>query len=273
MGNKDKVGYKNRMFMAGFGTCKLLLHGMGKKQQRKALALLSEEIAPVMTVETKRGPIRFLCQGRIPLMRADTFHTKEPETLEWIDSFAPGSVLYDVGANVGVYTFYAALEKKNQVISFEPSALNYALLVRNVELNRAENVWPLCLALDDNVELSFMNLFDTRPGKSGGTFGEAVNWKGLSYKPAFRQAMLSYSVDELIARFNPPFPNHIKMDVDGNEGKIIQGAEKTLHDERLRSMLIELYPGRPDYDDIVRRIKNAGFKLKHTVDVNHIYVK
>jgi FkbM family methyltransferase len=273
MGNKGRVGYKNKIFMAGFGTLKLLLQGMGKGQQRKALALLSEEIAPVMTVETKRGAIRFLCQGRIPLMRAETFHTKEPETLEWIETFAPDSVLWDVGANVGVYTFYAALDPGTQVVSFEPSGLNYALLVKNVELNHSANVWPLCLALGDNTELSFMNLFDTRPGKSGGTFGQPVNWKGDTYSPAFRQAMFSYPVDELIAKFNPPFPNHIKMDVDGNEGKIVRGAERTLKDERLKSMLIELYPGRPDYAEIVGRIEGAGFKLKHKVDVNHIYVR
>jgi hypothetical protein len=40
-----------------------------------------------------------------------TFFTKEPETLAWIDIFERGSVFYDVGANIGLYSIYAV--KKN----------------------------------------------------------------------------------------------------------------------------------------------------------------
>ena len=43
--------------------------------------------------------------------RAKTFSTKEPETLDWIDSFEKNSVFWDVGANIGLYSLYAA--KKN----------------------------------------------------------------------------------------------------------------------------------------------------------------
>lgn len=52
--------------------------------------------------------------------------------------------------------------------------------------------------------------------------------------------MLGFSVDDIIERFSPPFPNYLKIDVDGNEGRIIEGAGKTLSDPRLRSILIEV---------------------------------
>ena len=52
--------------------------------------------------------------------RVDTFSSKEPETLEWIDSLPEGSVLWDVGANVGLYSVYAAKKRRCRVWAFEP---------------------------------------------------------------------------------------------------------------------------------------------------------
>ena len=67
------------------------------------------------------------------LSRATTFSSKEPDTLNWIDSFDPDVVFWDVGANIGLYSIYTALKKKNStVISFEPSVFNLELLARNI---------------------------------------------------------------------------------------------------------------------------------------------
>src|SRR4051812_37306235 len=68
--------------------------------------------------------------------RADTFSTKEPETLEWIDGIPEGSVLWDIGANVGLYTCYAAKARGCRVFAFEPSVFNLELLARNIFFNQ-----------------------------------------------------------------------------------------------------------------------------------------
>ena len=44
--------------------------------------------------------------------RADTFSTKEPETLKWIDDSEDNGVLFDIGANVGLYSLYYAGSNK-----------------------------------------------------------------------------------------------------------------------------------------------------------------
>ncbi len=43
--------------------------------------------------------------GNPELWRAETYTTKEPDTLAWIDAFfREGDVIYDVGANIGQYS-------------------------------------------------------------------------------------------------------------------------------------------------------------------------
>src|SRR5512139_1901242 len=72
--------------------------------------------------------------------RWDTFWTKEPETIAWIDSFEPGACFWDIGANVGVYSLYAAsLDRGLDIYAFEPAEPNFQQLARNKEHNRVRD--------------------------------------------------------------------------------------------------------------------------------------
>ncbi len=97
-------------------------------------ALLSKPVV----VDTPHGKIRFLNHSRRSFGRARTILTKEPDSMAWIDAMQPGSVLWDIGANVGVLTLYAAMRGDIEVWAFEPAAVNYYNLVANCELNRLE---------------------------------------------------------------------------------------------------------------------------------------
>ena len=50
----------------------------------------------------------------------------------------------------------------------------------------------------------------------------------------------------LSTQFQPPFPNYLKIDVDGLEWSILRGAKQTLGDSRLRSAMIELSVSNQD---------------------------
>ncbi|HAD88117.1 MAG TPA: FkbM family methyltransferase [Rhodospirillaceae bacterium] len=201
--------------------------------------------------------------GDLPLWRAQTLLTKEPETIEWIDTFNDDEVLFDIGANVGVYTIYAALGRKVRVLAFEPLAANYFLLNRNIEENRlSETVSAYCLALNDADMTGSFHVRDTGFGSALSSFAEAVDHKGEPFTARFEQGMVGMTLDGFIERFQPPFPDHIKIDVDGIEDKIVNGAARTLADPRLRSLSIELDAARPDYTDaVVRNIEAAGLSL------------
>jgi hypothetical protein len=90
-----------------------------------------------VVVDTPHGKIRFLNHSRRSFKRARTILTKEPDSLTWIDRMEPGSVFFDIGANVGVLTLYAATRGDIEVWAFEPAAVNYYNLVANCELTNS----------------------------------------------------------------------------------------------------------------------------------------
>ena len=57
---------------------------------------------------------------------------------------------------------------------------------------------------------------------------------------------MSISLDECISYFEMPQPDYIKIDVDGIEDKIVEGAKKTLTEGKLETVLIELVDGDDD---------------------------
>ena len=91
----------------------------------------------------------FCVPNQLNHFRIDTFSEKEPETLEWIDTFHNNSILWDVGGNVGLYSIYAAVSKNCNVVAFEPSVFNLELLARNIFLNNLQDkitIFPLALS-------------------------------------------------------------------------------------------------------------------------------
>lgn len=250
---------------------KILLTGINIFGQRKGVLLaahLIEQLRPIVRIKTKLGTIQFYCLGKIPLWRANTLLTKEPETIEWIDTFDKNDVFWDIGANIGVYSLYAAL-RLNTVMAFEPAAINYFLLNRNIEINNMDKkIFSLCMALNDISCLDSFYMSSTEGGRALHSFSESVDFKKIPFTADFSQAMIGFSIDDFIDKFDPPFPTHIKIDVDGIENKIIAGARKTIKNNNLKSLLIELDMERKDHKKVISILEYAGMKLRakqHTI--------
>lgn len=192
----------------------------------------------VGTVQTPAGPVRYLAYGGA--LRFESILTKEPETIEWIDGFQPGETLWDIGANLGIYSIYAGL-RGAKVLAFEPHFANYFQLCQNIMLNGLqEAVTPLCLAIARGKRLSTMNLAHVDFGSALSSFDSDRDYRGRRFDVAYRQGMIGYGLDELAADFDLPSPDHIKIDVDGIELDIVKGARRLLADERIRSVSVEL---------------------------------
>jgi FkbM family methyltransferase len=173
--------------------------------------------------------------------RADSFLTKEADTIKWIDSFKDDQVFWDIGANVGVYSLYAAVTRRSRVSAFEPSSANYYVLTRNCQLNDlTQRLEAYCLAFASATELGVINLASYSMGAATHQFGKLGDVSPYTAKSKLAHSMLGFTIDDFIKQFQPAFPNHIKIDVDGRELDIICGAKQTLKDARLESILVEL---------------------------------
>jgi FkbM family methyltransferase len=212
---------------------------------------------PISSVEVGQQTLRFYCPNNLALWRARTLFTKEPETLAWIDSFVAGETLLDVGANVGIYTLYAAL-RGHKVLAIEPEAQNYALLNRNIYLNRMhDRITALNLALSDVSRETVLNLSTLSPASA--LHSVETSASPPASRNGFQQGVLALTLDDFLGTFSGFFPRHIKIDVDGNEALIIRGADKTLRDTRLRSVLIEIDENLAADRDIVSSMAACGF--------------
>ncbi|GAA1029410.1 hypothetical protein GCM10009557_17780 [Virgisporangium ochraceum] len=176
---------------------------------------------------------------------------KEPETVEWIHAnVVPGTAFFDVGANVGAYSLVAAAAAKGEctVFAFEPSFATFAALSENIALNgRGDVITPLHVALGRETAIRDFRYSSMVPGAAphnlqGSTPGYTDAW------PLTRTSLqtISYRLDELVTRFGLPYPEVLKIDVDGGEISVLSGAEGCLADRRLRTVLVEvneeLYP-------------------------------
>ncbi|PYR64976.1 MAG: hypothetical protein DMF88_21415 [Acidobacteria bacterium] len=117
----------------------LLMYRLQKLSPRARARLQSDfaqrMVETTLPIETPKGKLSFVLLGKTSAGRAMSLLTKQPATIEWIDGFQPGSVFWDVGASIGVFSLYAALGTDTKVIAFEPAAVNYYLLSANCEAN------------------------------------------------------------------------------------------------------------------------------------------
>jgi len=158
--------------------------------------IINEQIiVDVMSQEKKAihngYEMSFCVPNQLNHFRIDTFSEKEPETLEWIDTFPNNSILWDVGANIGLYSIYAAASKNCNVVAFEPSVFNLELLARNISLNNLQDkitIFPL--ALSNKLNANRMRLTTVEWGGALSSFGEKIGWDGKQINDIF-----SYSVN------------------------------------------------------------------------------
>lgn len=194
--------------------------------------------------------------------RVDRMFNKEPETIAWIKSMHQSSVFYDVGANIGLYTIYAAVKRQCTTYSFEPHAANFKSVIENIEANKLTNSHAYPVAINKNFGLSSMavkNLYS-------GVADNIVDSLSEIY-----HGVVSISLDDVVGKNILPQPDYIKVDVDGFERNVFEGSQRVF--KNAKSILIEI-----DQKDIqlVDDIKNLGFQLKsehvrNSVEKNYIF--
>jgi FkbM family methyltransferase len=126
----------------------------------------------------------------------------------------PGTVFWDVGANVGLYSLLASkLVGSGRVFAFEPVPRNLSYLRQHLALNRVANVEVLALAVSDkNGSANFQVEQTCSMGHFSAEGGLAVSMATL---------------DSLVAEGKVLPPDCIKMDIEGAELLALRGAART----------------------------------------------
>lgn len=213
-----------------------------------------ERIQPNCTVDG----MLFNLPNRHVQWRVETIYTKEPDTVAWIRSMTQGQVFYDVGANIGLYTMLA-VKQGLRVFAYEPEAQNFALLVRNLALNRVSKdqcvAFPFCVT--DGQSINTLRLQSLQVGGSCHSFASDLNYKREEKQWAYEQGSVGFSLDALVFECGLPQPDHIKVDVDGFEDKVLGGASKVL--ENVRSILVEMDSNNADHMKWKAELESRGF--------------
>jgi len=211
----------------------------------------------VSKVEHATGRILYATPNESCVWRVQTLFTKEPDTIEWLAELDPGDVFVDVGANVGMYSIWAAKTAGARVFAFEPESQNFALLCQNALINRTD-VMAFPFALSDENSFGPLFLSNFAAGGSCHTYGDAVTYKGTEMRPSFVQGSCAVRLDMLVEKEVIPQPDVVKIDVDGLEHRVIAGAMGCL--AKVRSVLIEIDTGRGDHQSLVGRMEDMGFR-------------
>ena len=171
-----------------------------------------------------------------------------------------GMVVVDIGAYAGYYSLVAAnlVGEEGKVYAFEPNPENYVLLLKNLEVNRCQNVIPVQKAIADRngrtrLFLAQENkgdsrLFDSNDGR------ESIIVDVTSLDAFFKER--DYRVDV------------IKMDIQGSEMAALKGMTKILEKNDYLKILTEFWPNGirmsgASPEEFLKKLVEFGFELYH----------
>jgi FkbM family methyltransferase len=139
-------------------------------------------------------------------------------------------VVYDIGANVGLFTILLSklVGKQGRVYSFEPVPCLAEQISINAKLNNLNNVTVIEKAVSDSV--SYKNFY------IGNSFCEGHIFNGSKDKDSYCIQVSCIALDYFVFDKGNPPPHLIKIDVEGGESGVFNGAKKVI--EKYRPVII-----------------------------------
>jgi FkbM family methyltransferase len=166
------------------------------------------------------------------------------------------TVFVDVGAYMGFYTVYAC-RRARRVLAVEPNPMALAYLKANVALNNCHNTIIVPKAASD--KRGVVKLRIPKPAKRGHIPTTAsIVW---SFEEALEIDIETDTLDNIVDEAGLDTVDFVKIDVEGAEGLVMKGAERTLR--KARAILIEIWPENSWVFEYLRSLK---YELVTTVD-------
>ena len=180
-------------------------------------------------------------------------------------------VVVDIGANIGYFTLIAAklMDETGLVYAFEPEPRNYEFLCKNIKLNNYSNIVPIQKAVSNKYGKSklWVNKADllapSFSRKNSSLFLEDTNPERNSFAIEIETTTLDKFFSDKTRNNKVDF---IKIDAEGAEGLIIEGAEKILKSNDLKIIMEFRVEGLKNIGtnplELLYRLRKYGFKIE-----------
>lgn len=166
----------------------------------------------------------------------------DASTVAWLRGFGAGDVFYDVGASCGPITLSAGAWHGDRVtvVAVEPGYANFESLARHLWQNGLpSSVIPLQIALLDRTGVEPITYYKTSSAGSS-LYAVGAERRDPELVPVETQMVATYRLDDLIDVLGLPEPTHIRIDVDGTEGSLLDGATRTLERGAVEDLLVKI---------------------------------
>jgi len=216
--------------------------------------------------------------GLLAILKSFLAKTKKPYEQAFHNalkaSVLAGDVVWDIGANVGLYTNYFLdwVGEAGEVVAFEPLpsaflALTMAIGARPKNSNNAI-LKPIALS-DYSGDSHFSESLNDSGNSRTAHLSNNADDKGIQVRVE--------TADLAVAEGHLSIPNVVKIDVEGFEESVLLGGEKTFANMACRHLLIEIHFQRMDDRNlgdsagrIVKMLKKWGYKVRW-LDPSHLH--
>lgn len=207
----------------------------------------------------------FKISGWYELKRAKNFHGERRVLESFVSTLEPDDVVWDVGANVGLYSCFAARRlSTGTVVGFEPVAVNRDRLIENLRMNAPEDRWrtedSALWSANESVSLAFCHPESNRSIAGAGHhyLTDGDGWTTVDCRRG----------DDLV-RDGVPAPDVMKIDVQGAELDVLVGMGTVL--EEVDKIYLEIHREKSKRyytcpSEIEAFLRDQGFTLAHFGD-------
>lgn len=191
-----------------------------------------------------------------------TYWLERTELACWRAIARESETVFDVGANLGIYTLNACAANPSSVVhAFEPTPAHAAHLRRTLEANGIESTHVHEMAIGDKSGEAFLNLW-----AGGQNDNEGMNFITSAPRSVETLSVRVRSLDDFCQTNDIDHIDLMKMDVQGNERAVLDGATRLLAERRLRTLFVELnWDPDPDQpctaSEVVEVLAANGFKF------------
>ncbi len=177
----------------------------------------------------------------------------------------PDMTAVDVGAHIGYFSLLAArrVGSTGHVYAFEPAPENYRLLVRNISLNRYQNIIPVRKAVSNHegVEAFFLHPDSVAHSLQAQTFGRAEATTEVE----------TTTLDRFFTAQGWPPLHLVKLDIEGAEPEALDGMAQLMARNRGVQLILEFIPyllrrGGRDPRAFLTTLRDLGFRIQMITD-------